>query len=141
MKVLLFITTPFLFLPFAVVQQKQVNTSITFTQSKLNYASTSGASDTDVTEKPFHWALFFVAFTWGSVSGVIGISFIRFNGQSVMAVVRKHESKSSYGIQQLFAPIDYTISSFLTGVAIDLYAKILTLLSIMQCSIAFFPLE
>ena len=38
-------------------------------------------------------------------------------------MLKKHEKRSSYGFQRIFAPIGFTIGSFLSGVAIDLYAK------------------
>lgn len=40
-----------------------------------------------------------------------------------MLVVKKHETRASYGMQRIFAPMGYAVTSFLSGIAIDLYSK------------------
>ena len=53
--------------------------------------------------------------------GITGFPTIGMIDQIVMQRVSDYEIETSYGIQRLFAPIGYTVGTFLTGAMVDLY--------------------
>ena len=65
--------------------------------------------------------LFALIFSWAILLAVTGYPTIALMDQIVMQLVIQHENKTSYGIQRLFAPIGYTVGTFLAGAMIDVY--------------------
>ena len=114
LKVTGFFIAPWLFAPFAVVPQTPSTPNITLTNATIN---------TEPSTEPFHYSLFFVAFAWGSFIATVGFPLVAFVDQCAMLVVKKHETRASYGMQRIFAPMGYAVTSFLSGIAIDLYSK------------------
>ena len=121
LKITVVFIAPWLFAPFAVqaskhsnLTQATVGTNITFSNRTIKI---------EPSQEPFPYSLFFIVFSWGSLAATVAFPLVAFIDQSVIAVVKKHEKRSSYGFQRIFAPIGFTIGSFLSGVAIDLYAQ------------------
>lgn len=111
LKVTGFFIAPWLFAPFAVPQ--------TLSTTNITNATINAETKTE----PFHYSLFFVAFAWGSFIATVGFPLVAFVDQCAMLVVKKHETRASYGMQRIFAPMGYAVTSFLSGIAIDLYSK------------------
>ena len=65
--------------------------------------------------------LFALIFSWGILLGITGFPTIGMIDQIVMQRVSDYEKETSYGIQRLFAPVGYTVGTFLTGAMVDLY--------------------
>ena len=65
--------------------------------------------------------LFAIIFCWGILLGITGFPTIGMIDQIVMQRVSDYEKETSYGIQRLFAPVGYTVGTFLTGAMVDLY--------------------
>ena len=65
--------------------------------------------------------LFALIFCWGILLGITGFPTIGMIDQIVMQSVSEYEKETSYGIQRLFAPVGYTVGTFLTGAMVDLY--------------------
>ena len=123
LKVIGFFIAPWLLSPFALQQNEEANTEGGHWSPRPNITFTNGTHNTKSGEEQFHYTLFFVVLTWGSLMASFGYPGRAFLDKSVIALVKKHEPKSSYGLQRIFAPIGFTVSSLLSGVAIDLYAK------------------
>lgn len=111
LKVTGFFIAPWLFAPFAVPQ--------TLLTTNITNATINAETKTEL----FHYSLFFVAFAWGSFIATVGFPLVAFVDQCAMLVVKKHETRASYGMQRIFAPMGYAVTSFLSGIAIDLYSK------------------
>ena len=69
----------------------------------------------------FNQKLFVLIFSWGILLAVTGFPAIGMVDQIVMQIVSDFEKETSYGIQRLFAPIGYTVGTFLSGAMIDIY--------------------
>ena len=65
--------------------------------------------------------LFALIFGWRILFGITGFPTIGMIDQIVMQRVSDYEKETSYGIQRLFAPVGYTVGTFLTGAMLDLY--------------------
>ena len=111
LKVTGFFVAPWLFAPFAVPQTLSTP-NITFTNVTIKTKT-----------EPFHYSLFFVAFAWGSFDTTVGVPIVAFVDQSAMLVVKKYETRTSYGMQRIFAPMGFAVASFLSGIVIELYSK------------------
>ena len=65
--------------------------------------------------------LFALIFCWAVLLATTGYPTIALIDQIVMQLVSQHGNETSYGIQRLFAPIGYTVGTFLAGAMIDVY--------------------
>ena len=65
--------------------------------------------------------LFALIFNWAVLLAITGYPTIALIDLIVMQLVSQHENQTSYGIQRLFAPIGYTVGTFLAGAMIDVY--------------------
>ena len=65
--------------------------------------------------------LFILIFSWGVLLAITGFPAIGMVDQIVMETVSDYEKETSYGIQRLFAPIGFTVGTFLSGAMIDVY--------------------
>ena len=69
----------------------------------------------------YNQKLFVLIFSWGVLLAITGFPAIGMVDQIVMQIVSDFEKETSYGIQRLFAPIGYTVGTFLSGAMIDIY--------------------
>ena len=123
LKVIGFFIAPWLLSPFAIQQNEKPNTEGEHCSPRPNITFTNVTHNIKSREEQFHYTLFFVVLTWSSLMASFGYPGRAFLDKSVIALVKNHEPKSSYGLQRIFAPIGFTVSSLLSGVAIDLYAR------------------
>ena len=114
---------PWLFAPVAAEKQKEQPDTYLEQPSIRIITFTNGTHNAKYQEEQFHYTLFFVALAWGSLVGTFGFPTMAFLDNSVIALVKKHETKSSYALQRIFAPIGFTLSSLISSLAVKLYAK------------------
>ena len=111
-KMFFVVIAPWLF-PAATMQRTpQVNST---------YANKDESANS--VEYSSHYTIIIIAFAWSAVIATLDCPLVKLFDQSVIAVVRNQEQKSSYEFQRLFAPIGFTIGAFLSGVAVDMYTK------------------
>ena len=122
-KVLFVIIAPWLFPPATMQRTPQVNTSIPYTISDPNSTYANQDESKNSVEHSSHDTIIIIAFAWSAIIATLDCPLVKLFDQSVIMVVRNQESKSSYEFQRLFAPIGFSIGAFLSGVAVDMYAK------------------
>ena len=122
LMVIIFFIAPWLFASVAEKQKEQLNTCLEHPSIPI-VTFTNGTQNTKYQEEQFHYTLFFVALTWGSLVGTFGFTTMAFLDNSVIALVKKHETQSSYALQRIFAPVGFTLSSLISSLAVKLYAK------------------
>ena len=116
LKVTVIFIAPWLFSPFSMQASKYSNQTQAF-------VGTRTTKKLELPQKSFPYSLFFVVFVWGTFAATVSYPLVAFIDEAVILVVNKHQKRSSYGFQRIFAPVGFTIGSFLSGVAIDLYSK------------------
>ena len=122
-KVLFVIIAPWLFPPATMQRTPQVNTSIPYTISDPNSTYANQDESKNSVEHSSHDTIIIIAFAWSAIIATLDCPLVKLFDQSVIMVVRNQESKCSYEFQRLFAPIGFSIGAFLSGVAVDMYAK------------------
>ena len=108
---------------------KEKPSSITISEN-VTYANMTRNHKTDIlknmtamesNKESSNQQIFALNFCWGILLGVTGFPTIDMINQIIMQRVSDYEKETSYGIKELFAPVGYTVETFLTAAMVDLY--------------------
>ena len=122
-KMVFVIIAPWLFPLVTMQRTSQVNINIPYTILNPNRTYVNKNENPNTVVHSFHYTLIIIAFAWSTIIAILDCPMVKLFDQSVIVVVRNQEKKSSYEFQRLFAPIGFAIGAFLSGVAVDIYAK------------------